>query len=347
MHELGHFIVARLCKVRVNEFALGMGPAIFKRKVGETTYALRALPVGGFCAMEGEDEDSDDPAAFGSKPIWQRCLILIAGAAMNFIMGLIILLIIYAPVEAHTEATISSFSEGYPYASGQYLAENEDGNINALLPGDTIKKIDGERIYVYSDVGLFLGRGSGGKYDFVVERDGRNIELKGVALERRTYPTEALDENGNIVVVDQQRFGIEFTRVKSSLGDRVKLALLEAVDFVRLIRVSLFDLFTGGASVSEMSGPIGIGTMITTTAQTSFTSMWLLVALIAINLAVMNMLPLPALDGGRVLFLIIEKIRGKPLQAKYEGFIHAAGLVLLLSLMVYVSFNDIVRIVTG
>jgi regulator of sigma E protease len=336
VHELGHFIMARTFNVKVNEFALGMGPTILKKKKGETVYALRALPVGGFCAMEGEDEDSEDPRAFGSKPIWQRCLILVAGAAMNFIMGLVILLILYAPVRSHIAPEISGFAEGFPY-------EGE----NMLMRGDTLKKINGYNIYTYSDVGMFLDRGLDGTYTFTVRRDGKDVQLSGVPLQKREYPTEVALEDGTAEIRNVLRYGIQFTEKSAGFFDKIRLAMLEALDFVRLIKVSLFDLFSGQASVSDMSGPVGIATIITTTAKTSFSNMWFLVALIAVNLGVMNLLPIPALDGGRVIFLVIEKIRRKPVNPKYEGMVHMASLAVLLLFMVYVSFNDIVRLVSG
>ena len=334
IHEFGHFITARIFGVKVNEFALGMGPAIWKKQGKETLYALRLFPVGGYCAMEGEDEESDDPSAFINKPIWQRCIILAAGAFMNFVAGIIILVLLYMPVDAYITPVIAGFDDGFQY-------EGE----SMLMEGDEILKINGYNIFTYSDVSIFLAHDEGEPYDFEVLRDGRKVQLQDVPLTKEIFPTEVTDVNGNTTTEDQLRYGIAFTVKEAGIGDKLKLSALNAVDFVRLIKVSLFDLFSGKATVNDMSGPIGIASAINTTAQQSMTSMWNLVALIAINLAVMNLLPLPALDGGRIFFLLIELIRRKPIQPKYENIVHLVGLGLFLVLMLYVSFNDIMRII--
>ena len=335
VHELGHFLAARAFKVRVNEFALGMGPAIIKKQKGETLYALRAFPVGGFCAMEGEDEDSDDPSSLGTKPIWQRSIIMIAGAAMNFILGIIILLSLYMPVQSYIEPSLSAFDDGFPY-QGETM----------LMKHDLIKSINGYPIYVYSNVIMFLDRGTGAPYDIVVERNGKRIELFDIPIEKREYLTEIITEDGTKQQMEF-RYGFSLTRKDAGFSDRVRLAMLETVDFVRMIKLSFFDLFQGKASVGDMSGPVGIATVITNTAKYSFAAMWKLVALIAINLGVMNLLPLPALDGGRVMFLLIEKVKGSPINPRYEGAIHFAGLAALLIFMVFISYNDIMRLITG
>ncbi len=335
VHEFGHFITARIFKVKVNEFAIGMGPALLKKQGKETLYSLRLLPIGGFCAMEGEDEDSDAEDAFGNQPAWQRCIILSAGAIMNFITGVIILLLIFMPVESYVAPIISNFSEGFSW-------EGEE----MLLPGDEITKINGYNIFVYNDISVFLGHGSGEPYDFTVLRDGKKLEVKDLPLVAREYKTEVMTENG-VEVKNVLRYGIEFTNVKATFFSKIDLAFSHAIDFIRLIKVSIFDIFSGKADITELSGPVGITSALTKTAKTAMSGMWLLVALIAINLGAMNLLPLPALDGGRIFFLVIEVIRGKPINPKYEGFIHFVGIVLLFSLMIYVSFNDIVRIINS
>jgi len=335
VHELGHFLTARLFKVRVNEFALGMGPAIFKKTVGETQYSLRLLPVGGFCAMEGEDEESSSDDSLGKKPIWQRCIILAAGAAMNFIAGFAILLILFAPAKQYTTTELAGFSEGFPYRGEEMLLE-----------GDRILKINGYNIYTYSDISLFLAREAGKPYDLVVERGGKRVLINDLALIQKEYMTEIQTENG-VETKPVLRFGLEFKADDAGFGDKISLAWYNAIDFVRMVKISLFDLFSGKASISDLSGPVGITSVLTETAKTSMTNMWMFVALIAVNLAVMNLLPLPALDGGRILFLLVELIRRKPLKPQYEGMVHFVGLALFLLLMLYVSFNDIMRIVNG
>ena len=175
VHELGHFVVAKLCGVKVNEFAIGMGPALFKKRKGETMYALRILPIGGFCAMEAEDEASDDPRAFTNQRAWKKVLILCAGSFMNFLLGVILIIAMYADAEAFTMPVIGEFMDGCPYESSEYFQV-----------GDEFYSVDGNRIYLSSDVSMFMERGSG-SYDIVVLRNGEKVELKNVSLEKRVY----------------------------------------------------------------------------------------------------------------------------------------------------------------
>jgi len=325
-HELGHFLAARAFGVRVNEFAMGLGPIILKKQRGETLFTLRLLPVGGLCAMEGEDENSSDPRSFTAKPAWQRLIIVTAGAAMNFFSGLLILVLLYLPKQQFITPVISGFEEGCPYVGTE-----------AFMEGDKILKINGYNIFVYSDVGLFLQHDAP-PYDILVSRGGEKVLLENFMLEKIEYP----QADGTTSL----RYGLEFTLKDAKFGDKINLALLESVNFVRLVKVSLFDLFSGRAGIKDLAGPVTLTSVLSETAKTSLTGMWMLVALIAINLAVMNLLPLPALDGGRVFFMLIEVLRGKPVNPKYEGFVHMVGLALLLMLMVYVSFNDVVRLVS-
>lgn len=334
IHELGHFLTARLFHVRVNEFAIGMGPVLFKKQRGETLYSIRALPIGGFCAMEGEDEESENEGAFGKKPAWQRCIILSAGAVMNFIAGFLILILLFIPVQTYVSPEINGFSEGFPL-QGEGM----------LQTGDELFKINGYRIYTYNDVGMFLDSGSGEPYDFTVIRGGEKIELPDLPLEKRLYPTEVMTEEG-AKVESVLRYGLEFKPKQVGFFDQFRLAAYYAIDFVRMIKISLVDLFSGKASVSDISGPVGITSTLTATAKTSLSGLLMLVALITINLSVMNLLPLPALDGGRIFFLVIELLRGKPISPKYEGIVHTVGIILLFGLMAYVSFNDIVRMLS-
>ena len=181
VHELGHFLAAKACGVRVNEFAIGMGPALLKKTKGDTQYSLRLLPIGGFCAMEGEEEDSDDPAALNNQGFWRKLLIFAAGALMNFLAGLIIILVLYAGVKAVNVPVIRGFAEGCPLESAAGLQE-----------GDRILSIDGERIYTFSDVSLLLGRNKTGDFDLVIRRDGQKLRLENFHMERGEY----LDQSG-------------------------------------------------------------------------------------------------------------------------------------------------------
>lgn len=336
VHEFGHFATAKLLGVRVNEFAIGMGPALFKRQRGETQYSLRVFPVGGYCAMEGEDEDSDDPKAFGSQAAWKRLIILCAGAFMNFLTGLLLVLLLYANAKTFVTPVISGFMDGFPVVGEQ-----------GLLQGDRIVSIDGERVYLASDISMLLGR-AGDSVDVVVKRQGLRIELEDLPIALREYTVD-----GQPV----QRYGLYFATEDATLGAKLRNSWLNAVDFVRLVRLSLTDLLTGSAGVKDLTGPIGIVDTIaqvgsqSATAEIAIRNILYFGALIAVNLAVMNLLPLPALDGGRVFFLLInivwQRVFRKKINPKYEGYVHFAGLLALLGLMVVVAFNDLVRIFGG
>ncbi len=335
VHELGHFLAAKALGVRVNEFAIGMGPQLLSRQGKETVYSLRLLPAGGFCAMEGEDEDSNDPRAFGNQKAWKRFIILVAGAFMNFLTGVILIMVLLVGAQAFVGNTVSGFMDGFPYQGEEYL-----------MPGDQIIAINGERIYVRSDFNLLLSRTEGAPVDLTVRRDGKTLTLTGLDLSLREY----VDENGQTGYY----YGLYFALEKATPLNWIKYSLGNAIDFVRLVRLSLTDLFTGRAGMKDLTGPIGIIDTIGQVGEQSVNvteaiqNIIYFSAFLAVNLAVMNLLPLPALDGGRVFFLLVNSavtaVTRRKLDPKYEGYVHMAGLVLLLGLMVVVAFNDIVRI---
>ena len=335
VHELGHFLAAKACGVRVNEFAIGMGPALLKKTKGDTTYALRLLPIGGFCAMEGEEEDSDDPAALNNQGFWRKLLIFAAGALMNFLTGLVIILVLYAGVKAVNVPVIHGFAEGCPLESAAGLQE-----------GDRILSIDGERIYTFSDVSLLLGRNKTGDFDLVIRRDGQKLRLENFHMERGEY----LDQSGQKFT----GFGLYFGAQELTFGGRLRYCWDQAVDFVRLVRLSLQMLITGEAGFSDMSGPVGIVSTITTVGEQSESAaaaaanIAYLAALIAVNLAVMNLLPLPALDGGKIFFLVVNalslRIIRKQIPARFENYVHLAGFVLLMGLMLVITFHDVIKL---
>ncbi len=324
IHEFGHFIAAKISGVRVNEFAIGMGPAIFKKKIGETLYALRLLPLGGYCAMEGEDEESEDVEhAFHSKPILSRILIVASGPIMNLIVGVLVLAFVFLPVTGWTTPTLTQV----------------DARINGLQAGDTIVEIDGYDVVLFSDFHIGLDRAKDAPYyDIKVERDGEKILLENVKLELREF-----DDNGEKVM----RYGLTFNVEQTSFWNKTKFVFKNSYNLVRLVIVGLGDLLTGNAGLDDMAGPIGISSVMVDTAKESMTSLWYLLALVSINLGIMNLLPIPALDGGRLFFMIIELIRRKPIPQKYEGWVHAAGFAILILLMILVAFNDIFKLFTG
>ena len=334
IHEFGHFICAKLSGVQVNEFSMFMGPAIWKKQKGETLYSIRCIPIGGYCAMEGEDGDSDNPRAFGRAAWWKRLIILVAGAAMNFIAGLLILAIMFAPVQQTAVLKIDSFEE---------WSTLDDGGLRA---GDEILKIDGEKMYVFSDFSMILSLNTGEYHDISVLRDGEVVNFRDYRMQTHTVTLEDGTE--------AQRYGVNFSYEELNFGGRLKLAWNTALDWVRTVRLSLQMLLTGQAGLKDISGPVGIVQQMG--QQASAAASWQEAALdmiyfgafLAVNLAVMNLLPIPALDGGRVVALLlttaIEAVTHKKLNPKYEGYIHAAGMILLLGLMAVIMLKDIIFI---
>ena len=336
VHELGHFMAAKAFGVRVNEFSVGMGPAVLRKKKGDTEYSLRILPIGGYCAMEGEEEDSDAPGALNQQGLLARLVIFAAGAFMNFVVGFLLLLLLCSQMSFAYQPVISGFADGFQ-------AEGAQG----LMAGDRIVSIDGERIYLYEDISIFLNMGNGESYDFVVQRDGERVVLEDLPLAPREY----LNADGTTSF----RFGLEFQEtVEMTPLRQLQHAWLNAVDFVRLVWYSLEMLFTGQVGLSELSGPVGIVTTISDVGQQSaswymaLTGIAYLTALIAINLAVMNLLPLPALDGGHIFIMIISaiitKITKKPVDPKYEGYLNYGGFMALMLLMLVVTISDIAKL---
>ena len=330
-HELGHFIFAKLFKVQVNEFSLGMGPAIFKKKKGETQYSLRLLPIGGYVSMEGEDEDSENERAFCNIKAWKRFIIIAAGGVVNLIMGVIVVAIMLAT---------SGDLIGTPQIN--FFHEDAATATQGLQEKDVIKKINGKTVFSEYDLSFLMARDKDGVIDFVVERNGEKVPVNGVKFDTVKNPDGTLTIIYDFVIVG----------VKSNVWTVAKNAVLESISIARIVWLSLFDLVTGQYGLSDLSGPIGTVTIIADTAQnavaqTDYSTLFMIMALIAINIGLFNLLPLPALDGGRLFFLLIEMIFRKPIPRKYEGWIHAIGLGLLLLLMVVISFSDIMKLIKG
>ena len=338
IHEFGHFIAAKLSGVQVNEFSMFMGPAIVKWQRGETLYSIRCIPIGGFCAMEGEDEDSDSPRSFQKAAWWKRLMILIAGAAMNFVTGFLIFALVLAPGEGFAQPVITEAETGCTIV-------REDG----LHLGDRLLKINGNRVYISSDASMLFSLQSGETYDLVVERDGQKIVLNDYPMELHEFP----NADGST----SMRFGIRFGYAEKTFGNLLSYTWNTCLSVVQSVRLSLQMLLTGQAGLKDVAGPVGIVQMMNTTAQASATTRDAVLnllyfgAFIAVNLAVMNLLPIPALDGGRVVALLltvtIEKITRRKINPKYEGYIHAAGMILLLGFMAVVMFKDIFVIFKG
>ncbi len=338
VHEFGHFAAAKLSGVQVNEFSMYMGPALWKKQIGETLYSVRLIPIGGYCAMEGEDAETDSPRSFQKAAWWKRLLILVAGAAMNFLMGIILMFIVYMPAQQVVEPVIASFED----------FSTVDG-MSGLQVGDRILELDGEKIYVQSDFSLILSLNPGEYHDLVVLRNGENVKIPNLHMERHA----TVSDDG----VTRMLFGMNFTLQNLDLAGKIRYAWLQCLDTVRMVRLSLQMLVSGQAGLSDMSGPVGIVQQMSTVAEASSSVLDAMLnllyfgAFIAINLAVMNLLPFPALDGGRVVGLLLttaaEKITRRKIDPKYEGYLHGAGMVFLLGLMAIVMFKDIFVLFRG
>ena len=338
IHEFGHFIAAKLSGVQVNEFSMFMGPAIYKKQHGETLYSVRCIPIGGYCAMEGEDEDTDNPRSFQKAAWWKRLIILVAGAALNFLVGVMIMVIVFLPAKQFITPVVSSFE---PWSTVQ----GEEG----LRVGDRFLEVDGEKIYTQSNVSMMLSLNPGDVHDLVVERNGEKVVLDDFEMLRH----EVENEDGTKSML----YGFSFSLEDATFGGKLRYAWLNSLDTVRTVRLSLQMLLSGQAGLKDMSGPVGIVQIMSDTAQQSatafdaFMNMLYFGGFIAINLAVMNLLPIPALDGGRVVGLLlttaVEKITKKKIDPKYEGYLHGAGMILLLVLMAVIMFKDIFVLFKG
>ena len=332
IHEFGHFITAKLLGVKVNEFAIGMGPALWSRQRGETLYALRAFPIGGYCAMEGEDEDTGDPRAFSRQAGWKKIVILCAGSFMNFLLGLVIAVALFLSVSQTRAPVITQFAGGFQH-------QGADG----LIVGDRIVEVDGHGIWVYGDVQNYLARNDGQGVDLVVEREGERVVLKDFPMGRYDYEFDGKTYHG---------FGLIFGGLEElTVPERVKYGVVQSVDFVRIVWMSLGDLVTGRVPVSELSGVIGVVDVVSeegaksNNAAEGIFNVFSFMSLIAVNLAVMNLLPIPALDGGRIFFVllngVIYAVARRRIPEKYEGYVHAGAFVVLLALMAVVALHDV------
>ncbi len=337
VHELGHFLTAKAFGIQVNEFALFMGPAIWKKQVGETLYSIRCIPIGGYCAMEGEDEETDNPRAFTKAAWWKRVIVLVAGAFMNLVIGVAMIAIVLAPQKYEKVLQVESFEE--------WSTLDDYG----LEVGDEIIAIDGEEIYLYNDFSLLMAVNPGQIHDLVVLRDGKEVELKNFTMETH----EVTLEDGT----KAQKYGVTFGYRELTAGMKPERIWDTTRFFVRNVRLSLTMLLTGQAGMNDVMGPVGIvGTMndmaaASPTFADALLNMLYFGALIAVNLAVMNLLPIPALDGGRVALLllttVVEAITKKKIDPKYEPHLHGGFMILLFGLMALILFKDIFTIFKG
>lgn len=399
IHEFGHFIFAKLFGVKVNEFAIGMGPTILKKQGKETKYALRLFPIGGFVAMEGEGEESKDERAYCNQKIWKRMIILSAGAVFNLILGLIVCFFLVSSEELIGTNEILQFY---------------DGSVSSqkLQVGDEILEIDDKKVFSDYDISFLMQRNGSGSYDFVVRRDGEKTVLEDVPFAKRTSGNfsyspdcsissvsaklkKAGIKDGDVIVSvngfavadgneliaairadtdyiydltvkrGDEEFSFEDVEFMTAtvfdfiiLGEEkgvlntTKAAFGYALSMGRMVYLSLFDLLRGQYGMNDLAGPIGTVSVITDIAETSvatadWSSLFMILAMITINIGLFNLLPVPALDGGHLFFMLIELIIRKPIPQKYVSWIHAAGLVLLLVFMAVISFSDIYKWISG
>ena len=329
-HEWGHYFTAKSFGVKVNEFALGMGPRIFKIQKGETLFSLRAFPLGGFCAMEGEEENSNDPKAFETKKPWQKIIIISMGAIMNLVMGFLITLRVLSQNANFASRTISKFDENS--YSHQY----------GLEVGDEILKINGTHVFTYKDIIFEASTDKDGKFDIQVKRNGKVVQLKDVQFDRKE------NENGKA----QTRIDFYVKPIEKNFGTLISQTFLDTISTIQTVWLGVIGLVTGRFAIGDMSGPVGIASAVTQVTSeglkvsilAGINSLLSLVALITINLGIVNLLPLPALDGGRLIFLFFELITRKKVNPKYESLIHAVGFILFIILAVILSYTDILRL---
>lgn len=365
IHEFGHFAVAKLCGVQVNEFSIGMGPVLLKKMHHGTQYSLRALPVGGFVALEGEEspesqqaereersdleerplsqrsgadsspnggalngEELSQPTGkpLNEAPVWQRALIMAAGACMNFLLGFVVMAIVLA-------------AQNEPITSRVIYAV-EDGALcgqTGLEAGDKVLAVNGRRCFVANDMLYELMRTEDYSASFTVLRDGKKVELPRVQFD--TWQ----DEDGET----HMSLGFTVYGIKKTPVNVIKEAWNSVLYYGRIIFTSLMDLLRGRESINDLSGPVGIVTAIGQAASYGWQDLLELLALITVNVGIFNLLPFPALDGGKVVFLLIEGVTGHAVPEKIQIGLTLAAFALLFALMIFATYNDIVRLVTG
>lgn len=315
VHELGHLIAAKKCDVRVNEFSLGMGPGIFSRQRGETKYSLRAIPIGGYCAMEGEDSDSDDPRAFNKKKPWQKAIVVCAGSFMNLILTILLIAII-------------SFVIGTATTTIGEVLEYAPAGASGIKVGDELVSIDGKKVDAWEDVSAIVDRPGSNKHEVTVLRNGKEMTF--------TCKSKVHD--------DRRIIGIR-TKSERNILTAIGAGFTGTWEMTKTMYVVLKQLVTGEVSPDNLTGPVGIVYLVNKSVSHGFVYFLYLTAIISLNLAIINMLPLPALDGGRLIFIIVRKITGRAITDKIEARVHLIGMALLLLLMVVITCNDIMRFI--
>ncbi len=318
VHEAGHFFTAKLFDMKIHAFSIGMGPAIWKKQKGEVLYSLRALPIGGYVKLEGEDEASDDARAFNNRPPLARIIVLLAGGFMNILAGFLLFVILFLLVAQIRVPIIDTVLPDTPASAV------------GLMQGDRILSINGKTVHIQNDVTLSLMQSKGEEVSLLIDRNGEKQTL---------YIKPQKEAQGYVLGF--------YPRVENmTLKLAVKTAFYNTFFVVRLVCFSLGEMITGQVQLADMAGPVGIVNEMSSAARSSMPveNILNLMGLIAVNLGVMNLLPIPALDGGRIFFILVEMIRRKPIKPEHEGLVHAIGFALLLLLMIVITFSDITKL---
>ena len=319
VHEGGHFFAAKMMKVKVNEFSIGMGPKLFQFQKGDTKFTLRLILFGGYCAMEGEDSESDDKNSFANKKVIQRVFVVVAGAVMNLILGVLIILGMVCSQELVGTPVVADFDKDA--VSNAYLEQN-----------DRILAIDGMRVYTTTDITTGFSRSADGEVEFLIKRDGKTKTVNA------KFNTQKIDGK-NYIDMDFYLYGVEKT-VPNVLRETGR----QFMSFCRMIFLSLHELITGKYGLSDMSGPVGTVSVVSGAVKMSLTSTFRIMAFLTINIGLFNLFPFPALDGWKLFILLYEGIFKKKLPQKFEWMINAVGLAALLGLMCLVTFSDITKL---
>ncbi|QQY80702.1 regulator of sigma E protease [Keratinibaculum paraultunense] len=314
-HEFGHFIVAKTVGIKVNEFSIGMGPKILQKTKGETKYTIRILPIGGYVSMEGEDEKSNDPRSFNNVSPLSRIAVVAAGAIMNFILAIIVF-------------SIVSYSVGMPSTTVYKTLEGSPAEEVGILSGDQIISINGEKINSWDEISEEISKSNPEEYiDIVILRKGKTIKYN--------LKPEISEEN-RVIIGIEPKFEKSFLLAIKGGFQKTGYILKLMFEFIKMA-------FRGKVSTKDLSGPVGVIYTIGETAKYGIIELLYLLGFISVNLGFFNLLPIPALDGSRIVFLVVEMIRGKPIDPEKEGFIHFIGFVLLIALMIVVTYSDIIR----
>ncbi len=369
LHEFGHYITARLLNFKILEYAIGFGPAIWKSKKSEIQYSLRIIPFGGYCKFEGEDEASDDERAFSNQAVWKRIIVVAAGGIFNIILGFLLFMIILTAVNKPVATNV--VNEIVPYS---YIEEA------GVMPGDRIVEINGKNVSGYNDITLYTQDFTEDREcELVIRRDGKKHSYTfkpSKSVQSYTYTEDGIEFRSSVngisedveffeysedILKDEELIGTTETVESLIIGFRPQQEEINALNIwkhtwsqttfvVELVYVSLRDMITGDVGVEQMSGPVGVVSEINTAVNSGDDS-WLyvlnLTALLTINLGVFNLLPIPALDGGRLFFMLIELITRRRIPPEKEGMVHGIGFLLLIILIIFVSYNDILRLIQG